>query len=179
MTLTAAELREILCYDPETGVFTRRIQTSKRIKPGDVCKTVAANGYVIISVKARRYTAHRLAWLYVHGEWPIGMLDHVNGVRTDNRIANLRLATQHQQNGNLRIRSDNKSGFKGVCWDKRQQRWRVTLCGKHIGQANTKEEAARLYDEAARRVFGEFARPNEVLVSRVPASNPETPRGSL
>ncbi|MFZ4072102.1 MAG: HNH endonuclease signature motif containing protein [Caulobacterales bacterium] len=178
MTLTAAELREILTYDPETGVFTRRIQTCNNHKVGDVCNTVANNGYVLIGVKSKRWYAHRLAWLYVHGTWPDGQIDHINGVRTDNRISNLRTATQSQQNGNQRIHDRNTSGRRGVSWCKKRQMWRAyirpTTGQKHLGYFTNLDDAAAAFDAAAVDYFGEFARLNETLVSRVPASSPQT-----
>ena len=91
-TLTAARLRELLQYDPETGVFTRLVKTSNGIKVGDVAGTADARGYILIRVDGWLHLAHRLAWLHMTCEWPKGMIDHINGVRDDNRWSNLRRA---------------------------------------------------------------------------------------
>jgi HNH endonuclease len=87
--LTAERLRERLHYDAETGVFTRRVGSSNA-RAGDVAGSVHSTGYVRISIDGGKYTAHCLAWFYVHGVWPSDQIDHINRNRSDNRIANLR-----------------------------------------------------------------------------------------
>lgn len=93
-TLTAEQLRWLLHYDPETGVFTRLIQLCNRVQVGDIAGFIKYNGYRVIKVgdKPTPYFAHRLAWLYIHGEWPSKGIDHIDGDRANNRIANLREA---------------------------------------------------------------------------------------
>jgi len=124
----------------------------------------AFGGYRSISVDGIRYSAHRLAWLHVHGEHPAGEIDHVNGDRSDDRIANLRPCSRRENAWNTRGRS--ASGFKGVyraenCTPK----WHAKISVKgetlHLGSFDTKEEAAAAYDAAARRHHGEFARTND------------------
>lgn len=88
--LSQQELRSLLDYNPDTGVFTRKVRTSNRIKVGGVAGTIHAQGYVEICVAGKYHKAHRLAWLYVYGQWPNGQIDHINGIRNDNRIENLR-----------------------------------------------------------------------------------------
>jgi hypothetical protein len=97
MTLTAERLREILGYDPETGLFTRLVRTG-RIRAGEVAGTAHSRGYRSIVIDGRVYLSHRLAWLYVHGEWPPEQIDHINRNRADNRLVNLRAAKQSQNN---------------------------------------------------------------------------------
>jgi hypothetical protein len=87
--LTAERLRERLRYDAETGAFTRRVGSSNA-RAGDMAGSVHSTGYVRISIDGGKYTAHHLAWLYVHGVWPSDQIEHINGKRSDNRIANLR-----------------------------------------------------------------------------------------
>src|SRR5687768_770720 len=114
--LTAEKLRELMDYNPDTGVFLYRKRRGRRsagLEAGSIVK-----GYRLISL-GKQYSAHRLAWLYVYGEWPAGDLDHINCVRDDNRIANLREATDSQNNANRTLAPKNSSGFKGVCWNKR------------------------------------------------------------
>jgi hypothetical protein len=100
--LTAERLRELLDYDPETGRFIWRKDhpTAKHIKAGSVAGTKNGRGYWVIGVAGAKYVAHRLAWLYVTGEWPAHLVDHENGDRLDNRFANLREATDSQNNFN-------------------------------------------------------------------------------
>ena len=87
--LTAERLRERLHYDAGTGVFTRRVG-SGHARAGDMAGTIHSTGYVRISIDGGKYTAHHLAWLYVHGVWPSDQIEHINRKRSDNRIANLR-----------------------------------------------------------------------------------------
>jgi len=122
--LTQSRLKERLSYDPLTGLFTRL--TSHRIdragkKPG----ALNTNGHLQIRVDGRLYLAHRLAWLYVHGTWPTGQLDHFNGVRDDNRIDNLRDCSNKQNSENRKMHARNTSGYRGVSFDKKRQKFRA------------------------------------------------------
>ncbi len=94
--LTAEYLRSILHYDQETGIFTWKVRTARRVKAGDVAGCSDGDGYRLIKVQSRLYKAHRLAWLYIHGSWPKDQIDHINRIRTDNRIANLREVSNKQ-----------------------------------------------------------------------------------
>jgi hypothetical protein len=106
-------------------------------------------GYRRINIDRRLYQAHRLAWLYVHGRWPIVELDHINGVRDDNRLANLREATRAQNNQNLSQRSDNKSGHVGASFHKQTRRWKAQIQvggqTRHLGLYATPEAAHDAY----------------------------------
>jgi hypothetical protein len=160
--ITAEKLREILDYDPETGVFTWRVTLSIRAPSGSTAGTCCNDGRVNITICGRRYKAHRLAWLYVHGEWPPELIDHIDGNPSNNRIANLRPATCRQNGANAKRSVSNTSGFKGVCWDGVNRRWRahITLNGKTkcLGRFDKIEDASAAYRKAAERCFGEFAR---------------------
>jgi hypothetical protein len=156
-------LREILHYDPETGIFARLISTSNCVRTGDVAGCLdKSRGYLIIRIDGRNYLAHRLAFLFMTGIWPPHQIDHVNLDRADNRWVNLRMATGAQNSANTRVKANNKSGFKGVGWCKGRRKWRAQIQanGKqtHLGYRNTCEEAAALYAEAAVKFHGEFAR---------------------
>lgn len=115
-TLTADRLRELLAYDAQTGAFTWRVTQSNRAKAGKTAGSLhRQDGYLYIRVDGVLHKAHRLAWLHVHGAWPTAGLDHVNGDRCQNDIANLREANQAQNMQNLRRpHRDNKTGFMGV-----------------------------------------------------------------
>jgi hypothetical protein len=162
--LTADRLRELLDYDPETGVFTRKASRTRygttsanRATAGKQAGGWHIEGYVAISVDNRRYLAHRLAWLHVHGAWPEADIDHLNGVRTDNRIANLRSVTRGVNLQNLRAAQRNsKSGFLGVSWDERKQAWMARIGVNrrtvHLGRFKTAEEAHEAYKNAKRKL---------------------------
>ena len=125
--ITAEYLRSILNYDPETGIFTRKVRTSNSVKVGDVAGCSNGCGYLQIRLHNRLHLAHRLAWLYVYGEWPKGQIDHINRNRSDNRISNLR-EVSHKQNGqNAGKYSHNTSGHTGVSWYKHTSRWQAQI----------------------------------------------------
>jgi hypothetical protein len=160
--LTAQRLRELFSYDPNTGVFHRRVTVAANARAGDVAGARHNRGYLTIRINQRPYLAHRLAWLYVHGELPVGDIDHANCDKTDNRISNLRISTRSQNVANTARRRSNKSGYKGVFWDKASQKWRgqVRVSGRNVylGSFDDKESAHAAYVIAAERQFGEFAR---------------------
>lgn len=124
--VTQARLKELLNYDPGTGVFTWRV--SRGPKPADsVAGVIKGNKYIYIGVDGKTYLAHRLAWLYAHGIFPLGQVDHANRIKTDNRIENLRLATQAENMQNLSKPRNNTSGVIGVSWDKQHKKWRAQI----------------------------------------------------
>lgn len=143
--LTADYLRSILHYSPETGIFTRKVSTSNRVKVGDVAGSQDGHGYLNIRVCSRKYQAHRLAWLYVYGEWPEDQLDHINRNRSDNRIANLREVTNKQNHQNRSKPSNNTSGHPGVSWYKQNSKWVAHIMHNykliHLGYFTDVEEA--------------------------------------
>lgn len=143
--LSAEELRSILDYEPETGIFTWKVSTSRRVKVGAVAGCQNVLGYLQIRVQSRLYLAHRLAWLYHFGEWPTDQIDHVNRVRTDNRIANLRDVSQKQNSQNRSKSSTNTSGHTGVYWHKRDSKWVATIMHNqkniHLGYFSILEDA--------------------------------------
>lgn len=161
--LSAAQLKRTLSYDPDTGVFTRLSCLHKRYV-GRPAGTVSSQGYINIHFAGRPRRAHRLAWLYMTGEWP-AMLDHVNGNRADNRFCNLRKATLFQNAQNSRGRGA-VSGLKGAHKAMRaggRIKWNslIKVKGKsvYLGTFDTPEEAHAAYVAGARRLHGEFARP--------------------
>lgn len=155
--LTASRVRDVLKYDPDTGRFAWRATRGGR--SGDA-GYINCWGYRVIMIDGRNYRGNRLAWLYTHGETPAGEIDHINMVRDDDRIANLRLATRTLNNANRRRYRNNASGFKGVV--QVGKRWRAEIRlnrqSKHLGYFDTAEEAHAAYVTAAHRTFGEFAR---------------------
>lgn len=148
--LTAERLRELLNYDSDLGIFTRRIKNGKRDNVGDVAGWLGVRGYRAICLDYRTYAEHRLAWLYVYGHWPADQIDHINRIKTDNRICNLRDVSSaiNKQNINT-ARSHNKSGFIGAVWSKSSGKWlaRIIVDGKQIhgGTFSTAEAASEEY----------------------------------
>lgn len=153
--LTAERLRELVHYDPVTGIFTSRINCGK-VRVGDASGKINRDGYRQIQVDGRLYSAHRLAWLYVHGRWPTPMVDHESRDKDDNRIANLREVTKSQNQQNIGPQSNNKSGYKGVREEKRTGRWRAQIridgVQHHLGTFATPELASAAYAAAAARL---------------------------
>ena len=165
--LTAEYLRKTLSYDPETGVFTWKWREDKSNKlngrqTGKVAGTLTFYGYIHIGINQRYYRGHRLAWLYVYGVWPIDQLDHINGNRADNRIFNLREATDEENRYNRKIYTSNSTGVAGVYWDIRVQKYlaRISKGRKRhrIGWFDTLEAAATARAAAEIKYFGEFRR---------------------
>jgi len=153
--LTVARLRELLAYDPEAGVFVWLVGRG-RAAAGAVAGTLARDGYLRIGVDGQGCAAHRLAWLMHYGEWPTGQIDHRDGCRTNNRIANLRDVTTSVNNQNQRkARADNKScGLLGVTAN--CGRWmaqiQVDRKKRRLGLFDTPERAHAAYLEAKREL---------------------------
>ena len=123
--LTQERLKEVLDYEPETGVFTWKQNYQKRFI-GKRAGSFTHEGYRRITVDRKEYRAARLAWLYVHGEWPSEVIDHINRDRSDDRISNLRDVSP-------RVNSKN-TGSVGVCWVKATQKWQAYLGNEYLGQ---------------------------------------------
>lgn len=153
-------LRELVDYDPETGILTRKIRTSNRVHPGEVVGTVTGNGYWLARIDTHLAYNHQFIWLYAYGEWPKSPIDHVNGDITDNRLVNLRLATASQNQANKKRPAHNTSGYKGV-WRKRK-RWCAEIkkdgVKLRLGTFDSPAQAHAAYLEAAQKLFGAFAR---------------------
>ncbi|MCK9994539.1 MAG: hypothetical protein Dbin4_03059 [Alphaproteobacteria bacterium] len=147
--LDRSRLKALLHYDPDTGAFTWRVKPNRRIRVGDVAGDLRPNGYRRIRIDGKPYAAHRLAWLYVYDRWPANQLDHMNGVRDDNRWDNLREATNAENSQNRNINSNSTSGLMGVCWHKQRQKLRaeIQIAGrkKHLGLFTTPEDAHAAY----------------------------------
>lgn len=154
-------LREALSYDPETGLFRWRVTNSARAMKGALAGAILVSGYRGIRLDGKLYLAHRLAWLHAQGSEPQEQIDHLNREKADNRLCNLREATESQQCGNVGLSKRNTTGLKGV--GRHRGRWRASL-GRHgrtvhLGMFDTAEEAATAYCAAANAYFGEFSVP--------------------
>lgn len=150
------EIREAFRYDTDRGVL---LWNGRKGRPdGAHAGAPDKDGYLVTRLKGRRYPVHRIVFALVHGRWPQGDIDHVNRVRDDNRVENLRECTRTQNNGNCGARKHNKSGYKGVYFS--QGKWRAMIRfnkkGHHIGCYASAVEASAAYETRAKEVFGEF-----------------------
>ncbi len=159
--LTQERLKEILEYDQNTGIFLWKEKISKKVIVGEIAGYLESRGYWEICIFGRKYKAHRIAWLYVYGNFPTNQIDHINRVRTDNSIFNLREATNLENSLNHDANKNNKSGFRGVHWNSNTQKWRAQarLNGKRIelGLHKTAELAAEAYRNFIKQNHGVFA----------------------
>lgn len=158
--VTQDELKDLMHYDPETGVFTWKTASSARVTAGQIAGSKNEQGYICIRIRRRAYKAHRLAVLYMTGAFPVAQTDHVNGTKCDNRWVNLRPATDAQNKMNVGLKSTNTSGFKGVSWDKANKNWRPQCrtggLRHNLGRFSTAEAAAVSLAEFWRIHHGEF-----------------------
>jgi hypothetical protein len=154
-------LRAFLNYDPLTGVFTRRVAADQggRIPAGTIAGSPNGNGYLYIRVDGMNLPAARIAWFFIHGVWPDCIVDHENTIKTDNRIDNLRLASDAQSNRNRKVHGRNLCGLKGV--SKRGKYWRARITVDRetisLGGFGSKEEAYEAYLAKSKELHGEFA----------------------
>jgi hypothetical protein len=158
--LTHEVLVSLLRYDSETGLFFWSKPPMNHHRLLEYVAGGITTGYVLIKINGHKYKAHRLAWLYVNGEWPVGDIDHANGCPLDNRIANLRVATNPQNQANRR-RDNHKETAKGVRrLPSGRFQARLTVKGKllNIGIFDTEEAAQTAYLGAAKHYYGDFAR---------------------
>jgi len=177
--LTAEFLREIIAYDPITGIFTWLTRTPDSFiagkqsaqhrcaiwnnrYAGKTAGCIDTYGYIKIAINNGRYLAHRLAWIYMTGEQPPKFIDHRNTIESDNRWTNLRAATFTENKRNCGIRKNNTSGFKGVTFDKSKRKWAASITVDRkchfLGQFTAPELAYAAYCEASKLYHGEFGR---------------------
>ena len=146
-------VKEILKYCPETGLFTWRIRPTNTIRVGDEAGTAHNRGYKTITINKKKYLAHRLAWLYFYGSLPSKSIDHINGIRTDNRIKNLRQVT-HSENLQNQRRPRKSNPYLGVTKRPDNKKWvaYITVNGlqKNLGSFENAEEAHEAYVQAKR-----------------------------
>jgi len=154
--LTQAEVRRLFDYDPDTGALTWRIRRG-RATVGACVGSLQSEGYFQTKINYKRYLVHRLIWLWWHGETPKDQIDHINHDRIDNRIANMREATNKGNGRNQSMRNDNMSGVTGVCWTKRRGKWLayIRVDGHHhnLGEF-TELSVATAVRKAAERQYG-------------------------
>ena len=159
--LTAARLRDLMDYDPETGVMTLKVRRGGCL-PGRIVGCRHHSGYTVATIEGKQYRLHRLAWLYVTGEWPIGDLDHKDRDRSNNKFANLRNATDSQNGANTGLLPANTTGLKGVTYVPRRRKFqsqiRENKQRRWLGYFDTAEQAHEAYSRALCAFYGEYAR---------------------
>ena len=157
--INQSKLHEMFEYRDDGNLIHRyTVQGGKR--KGDVAGSPHNAGYRQICIDRKKHLIHRLIWCYHYGETP-DQIDHINGERSDNRIENLRECTYSQNHGNKRMSRNNTSGYKGVFLDKRNGFWFVYVAHRYIGRSRSIEEAAAMYDKAAKHHYGNFALTNK------------------
>ena len=153
--LTQDRLKELFIYDCESGTFTRRINIANRFA-GEISGSVAMNGYLRIRIDDKYYYSHRLAWLYMNGNFPEKCTDHIDGNRKNNSISNLRMANHSENHENIPSKTNNFSGLRGAYYDHKSKRYysKIQKFGKytHLGGFGTAEEAHAAYVEAKRKL---------------------------
>lgn len=168
-------LRQLLSYDPETGKLFWKERPRGAFTSQRACSTwnaqragkealcnLDSDGYRQGGILGRMYKAHRVIWAMVYGAWPVSQVDHINCDKSDNRLCNLRAATNAQNRRNVGPNVNNSTGLKGVCWDKSKGKWKahITVDGvkKHLGLFSDSAEASAAYRQAADRLHQDFAR---------------------
>jgi hypothetical protein len=165
--LTQDRLREVIDYNEDTGLLIWKFRPELRKEEntkncGKAAGTRGPMGYIRVAIDKKIYAAHRLAWLWMTGEWPENEIDHINMIKHDNRWGNLRHVSRSQNQMNVSVRSDSSTGLKGVYYDKSIYRWRpkIMIDGKRytIGTFDCPAAASFAYQIAADKIHKEFAR---------------------
>jgi hypothetical protein len=154
-------IKSILDYDSETGVFRwKKVEKFSNMKIGDIAGCLTKYNYHNIHFLGRKNRTHRLAWIYVYGVNPVNYIDHINGDPSDNRICNLREASPLENQRNAKVRKDNKTGYKGVSFNKPSSKYyascRINGKSKHIGSFETLELAVEAHRSFTKVIHGEF-----------------------
>lgn len=155
------EVGQFLFHDEKSGEVRWKVKR-KNGNPGTRAGRIDSYGYLVVGLGNKQYKAHRIAWLLNFGEWPNQAIDHIDGDKTNNRISNLRLANPSENMFNHKVSRANKSGVKGVCWNKRAKKWKASLrIGRgerlHIGYFNEISVASIALNKEREKYHGEYA----------------------
>ena len=160
-SLNAENVHKVFKYDKDTGILYRSMINGR-------LKVTGASGrnpyyqYLVTAYNGRQYRVTHIIWLIVYGKFPTVHIDHINTIQNDNRLINLREATQTQNRANTTVTTRSKSGVKGVFWDKERNRWSVYITSDYktyfVGRYDDIEDAKKAYKNKATELWGEFAR---------------------
>lgn len=157
--ISQERLKQLFNYDDTSGLLTRIVPRHRHSNPNYSVGSIDKQGYLIVKVDGHKLLGHHVVWLYHYGVYPEKMIDHINGIRSDNRVSNLRYTTPSQNMMNSR-QARSSAGYKGVSFHKEEKRYRARIMieGKiHcLGGYSTAEEASEAYNRAAREMQGEF-----------------------
>lgn len=162
-------VNELLRLDAETGRLHWKVNRGNKSSAGDVAGSALGNRYMRMQIDGVHLSVHRVIWAIHYGHWPPDdkQIDHINGLKTDNRPLNLRLADNSQNQINSKVRNGTKSGLKGVDWIQRVGKWRAKIMVKrkniHIGYYDDKESAHTAYCQKAAELHGAFVHPESIL----------------
>ncbi len=150
--LSLERLTDLIDYNPETGIFLNKKRRGNAM-PGIEAGYIEPRGYRSILIDRERYWAHRLAWFYMFKYWPADQIDHINRNKSDNRISNLREATNYINNSNKEIRAEKISSIKGIVWRPDSQDWEVKYNDKYLCRAKTIDDGKRFIKEYSLGIF--------------------------
>ena len=161
--ITQDELKKLLDYNPETGIFTNKVTRNSRAVKDRELNPSNEGRYGVVQINKQKYLLHRLAWFYTYGTWPKDQIDHINRNTRDNSIVNLRECTQQQNTYNT-IGKNKTSKYKGVHRHGNKWRAKITVQGKQIilGSFEKEIDAANAYNKQAELIHGEFAVLNNI-----------------
>lgn len=155
-------LQELLSYDSETGILRWKVKPAKNIAVGSVAGHLSKAGYVQVGIDGKLYFGHRIAWALYYNEQPPKMIDHINENKGDNRIENLRSATNAENMRNMGKTKRNSTGFKGVTYNKKLKKYVASIGYNmksiYLGLYNSAEEAHAAYCKAAKELHGPFSK---------------------
>ncbi len=150
--ITQKQIKELIHYDKDSGVFTWKVDRQNIAKKGMVAGSSASDNYLVLTLFNKQYKAHRIAWMYEYGHFPKDNIDHINGNKKDNRIINLRDVTSLINHKNMSIDKRNKSGKTGVTWHKLSKKWIANISVDkrlvHLGYFENIEDAIKVRQEA-------------------------------
>lgn len=157
MDLTQEQLKELFTYDPLSGILCWKEGRSNMVK-GSRAGCVNGSGYMVLSINSKSYRLSRVIWMYMFGSIPDGFyIDHINGKKTDNRLCNLRVASNKQNQENRPAPSNTTSGYRGVTWHKSYNKWMARICHNKkretIGFFETAEQAYQAYKDRAAKLY--------------------------
>lgn len=166
--MNCPDFNALFKYDPETGTLTWKIDKVP-VKEDDVAGSVNGRGYRYVKIRPHSYRVCRIVWYLMTGEWPVGVIDHINGNKSDDRWVNLRECSQRQNMWNQKIHSHNTSGVPGVSFHKRNNSWRAYIIsdGKqiHLGYFLEFEQAIKARKKAENQRWGNFRRVGDIVSS--------------